>query len=57
VPAREDRRDPIVTGSVNEAGRRTLFMLITTWDAANGGPFAAGAITTVGQRYLIGDVG
>ena len=34
----------IVAGSVNEAGRRTLFVLITAWDAAGGGPFTVGLI-------------
>ncbi len=56
--------DRIITGSVSEAGRRTLFMLITTWDMAAGGPFAAGAIATVGlaktvdnvQRLFVGPV-
>ena len=56
--------DRIVTGSVNEAGRRTLFLLITTWDLAGGGPFAAGAIATAGlaktvdnvQRLFVGPV-
>jgi Tetracyclin repressor-like, C-terminal domain len=56
--------DRIVSGSVNEAGRRTLFMLITTWDMAGGGPFAASAITTVGlaktveavQKLFVGPV-
>ena len=28
--------DRIFTGSVNTIGRRTLFLLITTWDAAGG---------------------
>jgi hypothetical protein len=48
--------DRIVTGSVNEAGRRTLFMLITTWDMAGGGPFAAGAIATVGLSKTVDNV-
>ena len=38
----------IVAGSVNQVGRRTLYMTITTWDLANGGPFAANAIGTAG---------
>lgn len=62
--ATPDFIDRIVTGSVNEAGRRTLFMLISTWDMAGGGPFAAGAIATVGlsktvdnvQRLFVGPV-
>jgi len=29
--------DRIITGGVNQVGRRTLRMLITTWDAAGGG--------------------
>jgi Tetracyclin repressor-like, C-terminal domain len=40
--------DRIVTGGVNQAGRRMLRMLITTWDAAGGGPFAASAIASTG---------
>jgi len=48
--------DRVVTGSVNEAGRRTLFMLITTWDLAGGGPFAAGAITTMGLAKTVDSV-
>jgi hypothetical protein len=38
----------IVAGGANQAGRRTLHMLITTWDLAGGGPFAASAIATTG---------
>jgi len=38
----------IVAGGANQAGRQTLRMLITTWDLAGGGPFAASAIATVG---------
>ncbi|HUO40234.1 MAG TPA: hypothetical protein VMU34_21350, partial [Mycobacterium sp.] len=41
-----------------------LFLLITTWDLAGGGPFAAGAIATAGlaktvdnvQRLFVGPV-
>jgi hypothetical protein len=33
--------DRIVSGTTNEVGRRTLMMLITTWNVAGGGPFAA----------------
>ncbi|QUR66011.1 hypothetical protein [Mycobacterium spongiae] len=40
--------DRIVTGSINQVGRRTLYLLITTWDAAGGGPFAASAIASTG---------
>ena len=40
--------DKIIRGGVNQAGRRTLHMLITTWDATGGGPFAAGAIASAG---------
>jgi hypothetical protein len=42
--AARDFVDKVVTGSINEAGRRTLYILITTWDLADGGPFAASAI-------------
>ena len=38
--------DRIIRGGVNQAGRRTLQMLITTWDATGGGPFAASAMAT-----------
>lgn len=48
--------DKIVTGSVNEAGRRTLYMLIATWDVAGGGPFAAGAIGAVGLSKTVDNV-
>ena len=41
--------DRIVTGGVHQVGRRTLRMLITTWDAAGGGPFAASAIASTGM--------
>ncbi|HET7073187.1 MAG TPA: hypothetical protein VFI55_03775 [Mycobacterium sp.] len=40
--------DRIVTGGVNQVGRRTLYMLITAWDAAGGGPFAASTIAGTG---------
>ncbi|HET9876722.1 MAG TPA: hypothetical protein VFQ37_13300 [Mycobacterium sp.] len=40
--------DRIITGSVSQVGRRTLHTLITAWDLAGGGPFAAGAITSAG---------
>ena len=43
----------IVTGSVDEAGKRTVQMLITTWDLADGGPFAAGAITATGMAKTV----
>src|SRR5260370_36394088 len=47
--------DRIITGGVNQVGRQTLYMLITTWDAAGGGPFAAsaGASTGVGKTAAI----
>jgi hypothetical protein len=45
--------DRVVTGSVNQAGRRTLRMLITTWDMAGGGPFAAGAVTSTGLAKTV----
>jgi Tetracyclin repressor-like, C-terminal domain len=45
--------DRIVRGGVNQAGRRTLHMLITTWDAAGGGPFASGAIATAGLAKTV----
>lgn len=40
--------DKVVGGAANEVGRRTLYLLLTTWDAAGGGPFAATTIGTVG---------
>jgi hypothetical protein len=45
--------DRIIRGGVNEAGRRTLYMLFTTWDATGGGPFAASAIATAGLAKTI----
>jgi Tetracyclin repressor-like, C-terminal domain len=45
--------DRIVRGGVNQAGRRTLHMMITTWDAAGGGPFASGAIATAGLAKTV----
>lgn len=54
----------IIKGSVDTTGRRTLQALITTWDIAEGGPFAASAISATGMAktvdvvydYLIGPV-
>lgn len=54
----------IVKGSVDTAGKRTLQSLITTWDIADGGPFAASAISATGMvktvdivyNHLIGPV-
>jgi len=43
----------LVTGSVNELGRRTLHMTITTWDIAGGGPFAANAIASAGLAKTV----
>ena len=45
--------DRVVTGSVNESGRQTLYMLITTWDMAGGGPFAAGAVASTGMAKTV----
>jgi hypothetical protein len=45
--------DRIIRGGVNQAGRRTLQMLITTWDAAGGGPFAASAIASAGLAKTV----
>ena len=45
--------DKIVRGGVDQAGRRTLQMLITTWDATGGGPFAASAIATAGLAKTV----
>jgi hypothetical protein len=45
--------DRIVTGSANQVGRRTLHLLITTWDAAGGGPFAASAIASTGMAKTV----
>jgi Tetracyclin repressor-like, C-terminal domain len=46
----------IVSGTTNEVGRRTLMMLITTWDMAGGGPFAASSIATVGLSKTVDTV-
>jgi hypothetical protein len=45
--------DRIVRGGVNQAGRRTLQMLLTTWDATGGGPFAASAIASAGLAKTV----
>jgi hypothetical protein len=45
--------DRIIRGGVNQAGRRTLYMLLTTWDATGGGPFAASAIATAGLAKTV----
>jgi Tetracyclin repressor-like, C-terminal domain len=45
--------DKIIRGGVNQAGRRTLYMLLTTWDATGGGPFAASAIATAGLAKTV----
>src|ERR1700738_2443842 len=45
--------DRIIRGGVNQAGRRTLQMLITTWDATGGGPFAASAMATAGLAKTV----
>jgi Tetracyclin repressor-like, C-terminal domain len=45
--------DKIVRGGVDQAGRRTLQMLITTWDVTGGGPFAASAIATAGLAKTV----
>ena len=54
----------IVRRSIDTTGKRTLQTLITTWDIADGGPFAASAISATGMAktvdvvydYLIGPV-
>jgi hypothetical protein len=45
--------DRIVRGSVDTTGRRTLQTLITTWDLADGGPFAASAISATGMAKTV----
>jgi Tetracyclin repressor-like, C-terminal domain len=45
--------DRVISGSANQAGRRTLQMLLTTWDMAGGGPFAASAVTTTGLAKTV----
>jgi Tetracyclin repressor-like, C-terminal domain len=45
--------DRIIRGGVNQAGRRTLHMLLSTWDATGGGPFAASAIATAGLAKTV----
>ena len=45
--------DRIIRGGANQAGRRTLQMLLTTWDATGGGPFAASAIATAGLAKTV----
>ena len=51
--ATPDFIDRIIRGGVNQAGRRTLQMLLTTWDATGGGPFAASAIATAGLAKTV----
>ena len=46
--------DAEIDGGVDQAGRRTLQLLITTWDAAGGGPFAASAIASTGLAKTAG---
>lgn len=43
----------IVKGSIDTTGRRTLQTLITTWDIADGGPFAASAISATGMAKTV----
>ncbi|WP_343572285.1 hypothetical protein [Mycobacterium sp.] len=45
--------DRVIRGSVNQAGRRTLYMLLSTWDVTGGGPFAASAIATAGLAKTV----
>lgn len=45
--------DRVVSGAANEVGRRTLHLLLTTWDATGGGPFAASALGTVGINKAV----
>ena len=45
--------DRIIRGGANQAGRRTLQTLITTWDATGGGPFAASAIAGAGLAKTV----
>ncbi len=45
--------EKIIRGGVNQAGRRTLQMLLTTWDITGGGPFAASAIATAGLAKTV----
>ncbi len=45
--------DRVIRGGVNQAGRRTLQMLLTTWDATGGGPFAASAIASAGLAKTV----
>jgi hypothetical protein len=45
--------DKVVTGSINQSGRTTLHMLISTWDMAGGGPFAASAMASTGMAKTV----
>ena len=45
--------DAIVTGGINQSGRHTLYALITAWDLAGGGPFAASAVATTGLAKTV----
>src|ERR1700743_2618936 len=48
-----DFTDKIVRGGVDQAGRLTLQMLLTTWDTTGGGPVAASAIATAGLAKTV----
>lgn len=45
--------DRIITGSVQQVGRRTLHTLITAWDFAGGGPFATTALAGTGLAKTV----
>ncbi|HZQ30220.1 MAG TPA: hypothetical protein VFB19_00610 [Mycobacterium sp.] len=45
--------EKVITGGVNQSGRHTLYMLITTWDMAGGGPFAASAVASTGLAKTV----
>lgn len=45
--------DRVLDGTADEVGRRTLHLLITTWDAGGGGPFAATSIGGVGLSKTV----
>jgi hypothetical protein len=51
--AARDFAEKVVIGGINEAGRRTLYLLIATWDLAEGGPFAASAIGSAGLAKTV----
>ena len=45
--------DQVARAGVNQAGRRTLYLLISSWDVAGVGPFAASTVAATGLSRTI----